>query len=310
MPNSLSPPAPIAIFVFKRPTHTRRLLESLQANPDFLQSPIYFFADGARNVKEQIDVNSVRQLIEEFAHPQKTVIHAPANQGLAKSITQGVTQLCAKYGRAIVVEDDLVVAPNFLGYMNTALTRYAEADQVMQISGHMFPVNLQATTDAVFMPVTTSWGWATWHRAWIHMKKTPESAIEQLASRKWRYQFDLQGAFPYARMLVQRLQGKNNSWAIWWYYQVFSNGGLVLHPTRSLVNNEGFDGSGTHCADKEVAQIDLDSTCISTYPELVAADMRSLSRYGQFLIKDRGVKQHMFDCLWRLFFSTRVLHVD
>lgn len=300
--------APIAIFVFKRPAHTRRLLESLQTNAEFLRSPVYFFADGARNSKEQADVDAVRNLIAEFAHPNKTVAHAPANQGLAKSITQGVTQLCSEYGHTIVVEDDLVVAPSFLDYMNAALTRYSDATQVMQISGHMFPVDLQVATDSVFMPVTTSWGWATWQRAWVHMAEAPETAIAQLASRKWRHQFDLRSAFPYARMLAHRLQRKNHSWAIWWYYQVFTHGGLVLHPTHSLVNNEGFDGSGTHCADKDVVQVALGGAHVSTYPQEVVANNAAFKRYGQFLIADRGIKKYTFDCLWRLFFSTKLLN--
>lgn len=308
MTHSSSRLAPVAIFVFKRPAHTRRLLESLQTNPEFSESPVYIFADGARNAKEQEDVDAVRHLVAEFAHPNKTLVLAPANQGLAKSITQGVTQLCAEYGQAIVVEDDLVVAPSFLNYMNTALARYADAAQVMQISGHMFPVDLHAATDAVFLPVTTSWGWATWQRAWVHMAEAPEIAIAQLTSRKWRYQFDLRGTFPYARMLAQRLERKNHSWAIWWYYQVFTHGGLVLHPARSLVNNEGFDGSGTHCADKDVVQMALLGTHVSNYPQVVAANTAAFKRYGQFLVADRGIKKFTFDCLWRLFFSTKLLH--
>ncbi len=302
------PLAPVAIFVFKRPAHTQRLLESLQTNPEFSKSPVYIFADGARNAKEQADVDAVRHLVAAFDHPHKTVVLAPANQGLAKSITHGVTQLCANYGQAIVVEDDLVVASSFLNYMNTALARYADATQVMQISGHMFPVDLQATTDAVFLPVTTSWGWATWERAWAHMAEVPEVAVAHLASRKWRYQFDLSGTFPNARMLAQRLERKNHSWAIWWYYQVFTHGGLVLHPTRSLVNNEGFDGSGTHCADKDVVQMTLLDTHASSYPQEVAANTAAFKRYGQFLVADRGIKKYTFDCLWRLFFSTKLLH--
>jgi hypothetical protein len=37
-----------------------------------------------------------------------------------------------------------------------------------------------------------------------------------------------------------------SSWAIKWYYSVFIRNGLGVFPTRSLVQNIGFDGSGTH----------------------------------------------------------------
>lgn len=300
--------APIAIFVFKRPEHTARMLAGLAANPEFLASPLFIFSDGARNAVEQVPVDAVRQLLADFAHPQKTLVLAPANQGLAKSITQGVTQLCSKYGQVIVVEDDLAVAPSFLNYMNTALTKYAEEPRVMQISGHMFPVDLKVETDAVFMPVTTSWGWATWQRAWTHMKTEPELALQKLGSRRWRRRFDLNGSFPYARMLAERLAGRNHSWAIWWYFQVFMHDGICLFPAKSLVNNEGFDGSGTHCADKDVATMVLGATHITSYPEVVSHN-EAFRTYQQFLSKDRGFVKRNYDRAWRLFFSTRSLHV-
>lgn len=300
--------APIAVFTFKRPEHTRRMLAGLRANPEFLDSPFYIFSDGARNATEQVLVDEVRQLVADFHHPNKTIVAAPANQGLAKSITQGVTQLCAEFGRVIVVEDDLAVSASFLNYMNTALNRYADEPRVMQISGHMFPVDLQADTDAVFMPVTTSWGWATWQRAWVHMRVTPELAVQKLASRRWRYRFDLGGKFPNSRMLAERLAGRNHSWAIWWYFSVFVNNGIVLFPSRSLVNNEGFDGSGTHCADKDVVFSALEGVHISTYPP-TEGNNKAFQLYGIYLSQDRGFVKRCYDHLWRVFFSTRFRHV-
>jgi hypothetical protein len=300
--------APIAVFAFKRPEHMRRMLIGLQANPEFSASPLYIFSDGARNAAEQVLVDEVRQLAADFPHPKKIVVVAPANQGLAKSITQGVTQLCTEFGRVVVVEDDLAVSASFLNYMNTALNRYADDSRVMQIAGHMFPVDLQVDTDAVFMPVTTSWGWATWKRAWMHMQVSPELAVKKLASRRWRHRFDLQGSFPYARMLAERLAGRNQSWAIWWYFSMFVNDGIALFPARSLVNNEGFDGSGTHCADKDVAFSALEAVQITQFPKVGIND-KAFRTYGQFLSRDRGLVKRTYDRLWRIFFSTRLTHV-
>lgn len=300
--------SPIALFVFKRPEHTARLLSSLLKNVEFSQSPLFIYCDGARRNGESKHVADVRQMVKSFPHPYKTVILAPANQGLAKSITQGVSELCERFGRVIVVEDDLVVAPNFLHYMNGSLERYADEPRVMQISGHMFPVDLQVKTDAVFMPVATSWGWATWQRAWEHMQVAPELALEKLGSPRWRYQFDLQGSFPYARMLAERLAGRNHSWAIWWYFSMFINNGIALFPTRSLVINEGFDGSGTHCGYKEIAFTALDGVRVADFPD-VGIDQPAFRTYCKFLQQDRGFAKRNFDRLWRVFFSTRFCHV-
>ena len=48
-------------------------------------------------------------------------------------------------------------------------------------------------------------------------------------------------------MLRRQIEGKNNSWAIRWNASLFLNEILSLNVGRSLVQNEGFDGSGTNC---------------------------------------------------------------
>jgi hypothetical protein len=47
-------------------------------------------------------------------------------------------------------------------------------------------------------------------------------------------------------MLRSRIAGRNNSWAVLWYASAFLAGKLTLYPGRSLVQNIGNDGSGTH----------------------------------------------------------------
>lgn len=240
--------APIALFTFKRPLHTQRTLASLALNPEFARSELHIFCDGSRRADEDAAVEATREVARRFEHPNKTVHEAPANRGLAASIIDGVGRLCDERGRVIVVEDDLVVAPVFLDFLNRGLDHYQADERVMQVSGHMFAADLSADTgDAVFLPFTTSWGWATWQRAWTHFD--PEMrGFERLAGdRALRRRFDLDNAYPYFAMLKKQKAGLLDSWAIRWYLSVFARDGLVLYPRRSLVNNEGFDGSGTNC---------------------------------------------------------------
>lgn len=239
--------APIALFVFKRPDHTRRTIDALKRCPEFAESPVFVFCDGPRKAADEPAVQETRSLTKEALIRQAQFVESPKNKGLAVSIIEGVSQLCAQYGRAIVVEDDLVVASQFLTFMNSGLDRYAQESRVMQISGHMFPVTaFQNRTGALFLPFTTSWGWATWARAWQHFDEHVNGweRLEQDASLRRR--FNLGGSFDYYGMLKLQLAGKIDSWAIRWYWSVFMRDGLVLYPPRTLVSNEGFDGSGTH----------------------------------------------------------------
>ena len=241
--------APIAVFAFKRPVHLRRTLESLARNPEFTQSELHIFCDGARRPDEEEAVAEAREIARGWPHPAKTVHVAASNLGLAASVIAGVSALCAKHGRVIVVEDDLIVATVFLDFMNRCLEHYSADQRVMQISGHMFPVEIRlAGGDVIFLPFTTSWGWATWSHAWARFD--PQMAgYERLAlDRYMRRAFNLQGAYPYFSMLKKQRSGAIDSWAIRWYLSVFFNSGIVVYPKRSLVGNEGFDGSGTNCA--------------------------------------------------------------
>jgi GNT-I family len=239
--------APIAIFVYKRPEHIRRTLAALRECPEFDCSPIYIFCDGPRTAEEESAVLQARTAARKALGGQGQMIESSKNKGLAASVIEGVTHLCKEYGHVIVVEDDLVVAPHFLEFMNTALNRFENDERVMQISGHMFPVAAFADrTQSLFLPFTTSWGWATWARAWQNFDPNVTGWEQLKSDLRVRRRFNMGDTYDCYSMLQQQLAGKTDSWAIRWYWSVFKANGLVLYPPRSLIENVGFDGSGTH----------------------------------------------------------------
>jgi hypothetical protein len=238
--------APVAVFVYKRPQHAAEALQHLVACPEAKNTQIFVFSDGPRSSAEVPLVEATRDVVRSFAGQGIRLVEREANRGLAKSIIAGVTQLCSEFGRVIVLEDDLVVAPVFLDYMNSALERYRDEPRVVQITGYMHPVSISADTDAVLLPLTSSWGWATWERAWAKFDAGPGPYLTLKANRRLRREFDLRGAYPYFDMLERQARGRVDSWAIRWYASTFLAGGLTLWPRWPLVHHGGFDGSGTH----------------------------------------------------------------
>lgn len=239
--------SPIALFVYKRPEHTRLTLESLMQCPEFTDSPLYVFCDGVKKEEDREKVNQTRALVHSLLNGKAKIIESSENKGLANSIIAGVSNICEIYGRAIVLEDDLVVAPEFLTFLNAALDQYQDQESVMQVSGYMFPIpELIVETEALFLPFTYSWGWATWQRAWS--KFDPQSTgWEVLKSDKdMRSRFDLDDSYSLFNMLNQQMSGKIDSWAVRWYWSVFKHNGNVLYPPQSYITNIGLDGSGTH----------------------------------------------------------------
>lgn len=239
---------PIALFAYNRPQHLELALGSLARCDRLDECDLHIFSDGPKSPKQATAVEASRRIGRDWANRLGAeVVERSENCGLSRSVVAGVTELSESYGRVIVLEDDLIVTPDFLKYMIQSLDRYRDEPQVLQISGYMFPVQYSPCSDVFFLPLTTTWGWATWDRAWRIFDWEATGSREKLADPQVRWRFNLDDSYPYTTMLKDRLKGRNDSWGILWWWAVFSVGGLVLHPKQSLVWVGGWDRSGTHC---------------------------------------------------------------
>lgn len=239
--------APILLFAYNRPRHLQHTVEALAHNPLAQESELFVFSDGARTEDDREDVELVRSYIHTI-EGFKTVhrIERDRNYGLAANIIDGVTDIVNRYGRVIVLEDDLVTAPGFLQFMNDALDTYADEPRVGHIQAYDFTQNPRLP-ETFLIKFTGSWGWATWQRAWQHFNPDGQYLLNELHRRHLTRRFDFNGKYGFTRMLRRQVEGKNNSWAIRWNASLFLQDILSLNVGRSLVQNKGFDGSGTHC---------------------------------------------------------------
>lgn len=239
--------APILLFVYNRPAHTREAVESLQRNLLAAESELFVYSDGAKDETAQKDVDEVRRFVRHIVgFKNVTLVERETNCGLARNIIDGVTSVIRRYGQVIVLEDDLVVAPHFLEFMNDALDTYRDTPRVGHIQACDFTGD-PTLPDTFLIKWTGSWGWATWQRAWQHFNPDGKALLEELERRKLTRAFDFNGTYGYTRMLRRQTEGKNNSWAIRWNASLFLQDILSLNVGKSLVMNNGFDGSGTNC---------------------------------------------------------------
>lgn len=239
--------APIAVFAYRRTKTLMLVLDALEKCPEFLDSRVFVFSDGGRDAKSRQDVAAVRKLVRERLRPNMTLVEATANKGLAKSIIEGVTKLCDDYGKAIVIEDDLIVAPGALTWLNAGLDRYADDDKVWQVTLHQWQVpEFMTRSEGVFLNMTSSWGWATWKRAWDRFDLSACGWEEVREKPDIRKRFDVGGVYPYSEMLEQAQAGAVDSWAVRFWWSVFRAEGVTLFPPRSLITNVGFDSLATN----------------------------------------------------------------
>ena len=254
--------APIVIFTYNRPDKLKVLISSLQNNSLASQSDLYIYSDGPKP-----DSISKVNLVREYIHTIEgfksiNIIESSTNKGLATSIIQGVTDIVNTYGRIIVLEDDLIVNNQFLSYMNYALTKYENMENVYSVSGYSFLSKgcYPDFPEYYFLPIICSWGWATWKNKWSvfdpnaigYKQLKTNSVLREEFNYKYFYSDMLiwqmeQKKIPGRIKILLHKKYKQDSWAIRWYWSVFTHHGLTLYPKETLIENDGFDGSGTHC---------------------------------------------------------------
>lgn len=247
--------APIALFVYKRPVHTRNMIESLMKNPEFADSPVTVYCDGPKNNGESESIREVRKIVHEML-PNSRIVARDSNIGLATSIINGVGEQCEQYGRAIIFEDDLILSPSVLHYFNKALDYYASNTNVMHIAAYMHPVQ-RTLPSSFFYREASCWGWATWKRAWDKFEPDAKVMMDYIKRNDLKDEFNIRNTTDFWGMLKAQYKGRLDSWAIRWYASMFMHRGLALHPGRSLSQNKGFDKSGVHCDESSDYDVEL-----------------------------------------------------
>lgn len=254
--------APVIFFAYNRPEHTRRSLESLKANAEAEQTVLYIFCDGPKaNATEETKkrITEVRQVIREQQWcGQVEITEQDTNKGLAASVIEGVTDIVTRHGRCIVLEDDLIVSPFFLKYMNDALDAYVAEENVISIHGYTYPVG-ETLPETFFLRGADCWGWATWKRGWDLFEPDSSKLYIELKRSKQLRAFNVNNTYDYVKMLKKHIRGENDSWAIRWHASAFMRNRLTMYPGRSLVTNAGTDGQGTNVTHDKHFAVQLSS---------------------------------------------------
>lgn len=256
--------APIVLFVYNRPEHTKQTVEALKQNTFASESELYIYADAPKHTGHNDAVQAVREYVRGITGFKAiTVIERERNWGLADSIVDGVTTVVEKYGRVIVLEDDIVTSQYFLQYMNDALELYQDEERVMHVSGYFFPVESSNLPETFFYNQTSCWGWGTWARAWGAYENDSNKLFNQIKASGRLREFDMDGNFKFSSTLRANIRGDIKTWAIKWHASVFLKNGLCLHPKKTLVLNTGHDGSGVHSQKTNLYGVEVSKSVIT-----------------------------------------------
>lgn len=241
--------APVALFVFNRPVHTKLTIDALTKNEYASETEIFVFCDGPRSKADLPNVAATRQIVREAQGFKRIeVFEHKENQGLAKSVIFGITQIIERYGRIIVLEDDIVCHISFLKFMNEGLEYYKNEYKVYSITGYTMALkNLRNDNcDVYFTRRHSSWGWGTWLRCWQGIDWIVSDYQSFFYNKHARKSFS-RGGEDLPWMLESQMSRKIDSWAIRFNYHCWKNNGLSVASITNLIENIGFDGSGRHC---------------------------------------------------------------
>ena len=252
--------APIVLFVYNRPWHTQQTVEALQKNELAAESDLFIFADGAKTENDE-KVNEVRKYIKTITGFKSiTIFEKEKNCGLANSVIAGVAEIINKFGKVIVIEDDIVTSKYFLKFMNEALNFFENDERIFSVSAYTYPAKTMKIPKSYKHDIYLSyrhgsWGWGTWKERWSSVDWRVSDFNDFSQNVEFQKTFNRSGA-DMSGMLKAQIEGRIDSWAIRFDYSLFKQNKFNIRPVKSLVNNVGLDNSGTHTgADEKLITI-------------------------------------------------------
>jgi hypothetical protein len=238
--------APILLFVYNRLEHVIKTVNALKRNVLANESILYIFSDSAKdnNEENKRKVNEVRNFIKTIEGFKRVyIIERSENFGVDKSVVSGINEIIQQYKKVIVLEDDIVTSKYFLKFINEGLNIYENSKNIFSISGFIFPLDCNKLNN-ILLPSTNPWGWGTWHDRWATYENDIDDYYNIINNNDFlKSRFNI-GDYDHIGIL-----GKKDvqHWDIRWYLNLFIHNGLSVFPTKSLVQNIGFDGSGVNC---------------------------------------------------------------
>jgi hypothetical protein len=241
--------APVALFVYKRPDHLRKTLDALLNNKLAAVTPLYVFADAAKKPEHQAGVDEVRDIIKHIrGFKSVEVILREKNLGIAGSIISGVNHVMSRHGSCIIVEDDIIVSPAFLDFMNGALRYYKDDSRIATISGYTYPHTLfkipKHYRELVFFTQRIfPWGWATWADRWNQI--IWDNSYYEIIRTDPQVRNTFNMIHPdISDWLTNKLNNRADTWSIQMTFFFMQQNKYTVYPIHSYTNNIGNDTSG------------------------------------------------------------------
>lgn len=238
---------PIVFFIYKRPTHTLRVLQAIN---NYNPNKVYLVADGPKNDDEIQKCREVRQIAESFLVKHKikfSTNYSDHNLGGPKRIPTGLNQVFDQESDAIILEDDCVPSLSFFYFCETLLDYYKDDSRIGVISGNNFQRHDLEDESYYFSIFNHCWGWATWKQAWQKYDEGLANWPDYNLKKHLNNLFSNKKYIKYWSNIFENVfSGEKVHWDYTWTFTCWSNNFLTVIPAKNLVTNVGFDSEATN----------------------------------------------------------------
>lgn len=239
--------APVAVIVYDRADHLRQSLTALAAAEDAEETTLYVFSDKEKDDSKAAAVAAVRKVISEARGFREVIpVLRESNYGFPGNVLEAWKFLWGKYERVIAMEDDVVVAPGFLRYMNDALEKYESDPRIHAVCGWSWASCPEDDASHYFLRSFSAWGQGRWRNKQFDQSLYPKTADEFRHS--WRLLRKANNIMPHALQFIHRIAVERRPIGdISVALECMKRDQFCVFPQHSLVKNIGHDGSGLHC---------------------------------------------------------------
>jgi hypothetical protein len=237
--------------VYNRPGHLKQCIQSLASCELAKQTTVYISSDAAGRREDEDAVKEVREYIPSISgfHEVIPIFHSE-NRGLLKAYSKSFEMIFERYDRLIFLEDDVLVAPDFLSYMNDAFSFYRTDERVYSISAFSFSVFSEVEpalqNQVYFANRFLPWGFGIWkHRVLNGNEYSLDDVKNDLKDSDFVDRLNQNGQDLYPALLSLVSQNKMLVLDYLQVYHMVKHRLVTVMPYVSKSFNIGNDGSGT-----------------------------------------------------------------
>ncbi len=239
---------PVLLIIFNRPDKVERLIDSLRP---IKSKKVYVSADGPREdvPTDNVRCTLAREAISKIDWPCEvfTNFHE-RNTGADFGPEKALNWFFDNVDEGIVLEDDCLAHPDFFRFTEDMLSRYRDNEKIMMISGNNFQNGISRGEGSYyFSKYPSTWGWASWRRAWKHYDTKTSDYVEFMNKNTLDTICQSDNEKKYWTKFFEKINsGKLEHWDIKWIFAIWNNNGISITPNVNLVKNVGFGYDATH----------------------------------------------------------------